>query len=58
MRIRFLRDYRGKLSNEVFYEAGEEVDLPAGQKLVDARRAEPVPAEKPKAARKPKSKTK
>lgn len=42
MKIRFLQDYRGKLTGEFFYVAGTEIDLPNGQALVDAGRAEPV----------------
>lgn len=27
MRVKFLRDFRGRATNEIFYEAGVEVDL-------------------------------
>lgn len=31
MLIKFSRDYRGKLTNELFYVAGTEVDIDDGQ---------------------------
>ena len=40
MIIRFLRDYRGKLTEERFHQAGEEADYPddqAGQLIADGR---------------------
>jgi len=41
MVIIFLQDYRGVLSGEQFYQAGQEVDLPesVALKLVEAGRA-------------------
>jgi hypothetical protein len=59
MRVRFLSDYRGKLTGEQFYQAGDEADLETGPALVAAGRAEacaapvaapeiPVEAEPPK----------
>lgn len=33
MLVRFLRDYRGKLTAENFHRAGETVDLPSGEAL-------------------------
>lgn len=30
MRIRFLRDYRGTRTKEVFYTAGQEAEFPGG----------------------------
>lgn len=33
MLVRFLRDYRGKLTAENFHRAGETVDLPNGEAL-------------------------
>jgi hypothetical protein len=40
MRIRFLRDYRGTHTDEEFYLAGAEADLPTGQAIVDEGAAE------------------
>lgn len=34
MKIEFLRDYRGKLTEEIFYRAGEVQDLKHGYKIV------------------------
>lgn len=42
MNVRFLVDYRGKLTDEQFFEAGSVADLPNGDALVEAGRAEPV----------------
>jgi len=58
MLVRFLQDYRGKLSDEVFYRAGDEADLSSAKALVDAGRAEFVeaPDEKPPAKSKKKTK--
>lgn len=45
MNVRFLVDYRGKLTDEVFFTAGSEADLPNGDALVAAGRAEAVEPE-------------
>jgi hypothetical protein len=33
MTVRFLRNYRGKLTNEIYYPAGASVSLPNGEAL-------------------------
>lgn len=33
MLVRFLRDYRGKLTNETFHLAGTVVDMPNGEAM-------------------------
>jgi hypothetical protein len=45
MRVKFLQAFRGVETNEVFYEAGQEVDLPAFQaeRLLKDGRCEIVP---------------
>lgn len=48
MKVRFSQDYRGKLTEEVFYHSGDEADLRYGSKLVDAGRAVAVMVKKPK----------
>lgn len=53
MKIRFLQDYRGWLTDEQFYARGDEVDdLPLAEQLIAAGRAElvepPVFADQPK----------
>ena len=67
MLVRFLVDYRGVLTGEIFYEAGTEVDIESNSamRLIADKRAEmveqepepvkPAPA-KPRRARKPKAK--
>lgn len=50
MKVRFLVDYRGKLTDERFFEIGSEADLPGGSDLVAAGRAEPVVDEEPELA--------
>ena len=56
MKIKFLVDYRGKLTGEKYYTAGTEVEdglNVRGQALVDAGRAEvvvPKPPPKPQRA--------
>jgi len=35
MLILFIRDFRSALTDEVFHEAGEIVNLPAGQQLIN-----------------------
>lgn len=49
MRVRFLVDFRGKLTRERFYLAGEEVDVDesAGTVLIGNGFAEAVPPEQP-----------
>lgn len=42
MFIRFLRDFRSAATNEEFYEAGQEVDLPDGALIVAEGAAEIV----------------
>jgi hypothetical protein len=59
--IRFLVDYRGVLTDELFYEAGAVVDLPQAPALVEAGRAEyvevePEPEPKQTYTRKPRGK--
>ncbi len=46
MRVQFLVDYRGKLTQENYYTAGAVVEFDAGtaQALVDEGRAEMLPA--------------
>ncbi len=53
MRVQFLVDYRGKLTRENFYLAGEQVEFDAGtaQALIDEGRAVAVaPAPAPEIA--------
>lgn len=40
MRIRFTRGYRGRLTDETFYEAGEVAALEAGAAIVEEGAAE------------------
>jgi len=42
MKVRFLVDYRGVLTDEVYFLAGVVVDLERGEELVRAGRATPV----------------
>lgn len=61
MKVRFLQDYRGYLTDEVFFTAGSEADLPNGSDLIEAGRAEaaveePAPKEEPKEEPKPAAK--
>lgn len=46
MKVRFLQDYRGVLTGEVYYTKDSVADLPNGDVLVAAGRAEAV--EEPK----------
>jgi hypothetical protein len=48
MKVNLLHDYRGVLTNELFYLAGEH-DLPeaVAQALIDAGRAEAIEKQKP-----------
>jgi hypothetical protein len=50
MLIRFLQDYRGKLTAELFYVKGEEVEIADGPalQLIEAGRAQAVEAKAPK----------
>jgi hypothetical protein len=43
--IRFLTDYRGVLTGEAFYRAGDVADLPTNDQLVKAGRAVHVESE-------------
>lgn len=52
MKIRFLRGYRGKLTREIYYEAGDVVSLPRGLDIVREGAAEPVGADTPTDAEK------
>lgn len=62
MLIRFLRDFRSAATDEMFYEAGVEVDLPRAAELVaegaaeyvtiDSRRGQVKDDEPPAPARK------
>lgn len=59
VKVKFLQDFRGKLTNEHFYLTGEiaEFDAATAQSLFDEKRAEPaeveeVTVEKPKRGRK------
>lgn len=62
VRVKFLQDFRGKLTNEQYYQAGDiaEFDAETAQSLFDERRAEPaeideeVTESKPKRTRKAK----
>lgn len=49
MRIRFLRGYRGRFTDEEYYEAGAVVDLAAGAAIIaeGAAVAVPEPEEEP-----------
>ncbi len=52
MRVQFLVDYRGKLTKEIYYRAGEqaEFDATTAQALIDEGRAtevSPTPAPEP-----------
>lgn len=49
MRVRFLMDFRGKLTREQFFLTGEEGEFPdqIAQTLIDDRRAEAVVPEAP-----------
>lgn len=54
--IRFLRDYRGKATGEVFYKKDDLATVPDPQYCIDAGAAEavePKPAPKPKPVPKP-----
>jgi hypothetical protein len=42
-KIRFLSDYRGVLTDETFYHAGDVAELQAAAALVEAGRAEYIP---------------
>jgi len=53
MKVRFLQDYRGVLTGEVFYQSGDEATLPDGDQLVKAGRAVVIMADKPAPKRKP-----
>lgn len=48
MKVRFLQDYRGVLTEEVFYREGDEAVLEYGSDLVDQGRAVAVMVKKPK----------
>ena len=45
MRIMFLRDYRGRLTAEQFYAAGEVADIPDGEAIVAEGAAQPTEPE-------------
>jgi len=47
MKIRFLQDFRGKLTGEKFYPAGSVVELENSKQLVAAGRAEFVTEAEP-----------
>ena len=63
MRVQFLVDFRGKLTGEIFYQAGETAEFApaAAQALIDEGRAvlvpEPTPEIAPAAAKQPKRKS-
>lgn len=52
MHVRFLRDYRGRITHELFYQAGEVVELPddAAHALLKEGVAEEAPG-KPQESR-------
>ncbi len=47
VKVKFLQDFRGKLTKEVFYVAGTvaEFDAATAQALLDEQRAEPAEVE-------------
>jgi hypothetical protein len=49
MKIKFLSDFRGRETNEQFYQAGEVVELPleTAERLINDGRAERVEIEEP-----------
>lgn len=53
MKIRFVRDFQSKHTNEVWYPRGAEVDLPDGAAIVAEGAAEPIPDEPPPPAPEP-----
>lgn len=50
MKVKFLQDYRGKLTKEQYFTKGQEVEFEDGvaTALIDAGRAEEVKAKPPK----------
>lgn len=63
MKIKFLQDYRGVLTNEEYYKKGDVADIAQASALIDAGRAEAVAKPKvveekvkPKKVTKPKDK--
>lgn len=52
VKVRFLQDFRGKLTKEIFYVAGTvvEFDAATAQALLDEQRAEPAEVEEETAA--------
>ena len=47
VKVKFLQDFRGKLTKEIFYVAGTvaEFDAATAQALLDEKRAEPTEVE-------------
>jgi hypothetical protein len=47
VKVKFLQDFRGKLTKEIFYVAGTvaEFDAATAQALLDEKRAEPAEVE-------------
>ncbi len=52
VKVRFLQDFRGKLTSEIFYLSGTvaEFDAATAQALLDEQRAEPAEVEEETAA--------
>lgn len=52
VKVKFLQDFRGKLTKEIFYVAGTvaEFDAATAQALLDEKRAEPAEVEEETAA--------
>jgi hypothetical protein len=56
MKVRFLVDYRGVLTQEQFFPAGTVADVPSAGALIEQGRAVPVEEEPPKPKAPPKRK--
>jgi len=52
VKVRFIQDFRGKLTGEIYYLAGTvaEFDAATAQTLLDEKRAEPAEVEEETAA--------
>ena len=52
VKVKFIQDFRGKLTSEIFYLAGTvaEFDAATAQALLDEKRAEPAEVEEETAA--------
>lgn len=52
VKVKFIQDFRGKLTSEIFYLAGTvaEFDAATAQALLDEQRAEPAEVEEETAA--------